>query len=210
MGPILGAIVAAGFYKFIKILEYETANPDQDTDHATNVANTKDLLVAAGINEYDANHVAKELVESRRANPDGAPDPTIVANGQGQAEVRHGPNGMYGTQFRAGGEKPANGAPADGGNGSIEASAPQNSRLSPTPQNSGGVPDSIASARQPGHYSYLGKTGSNPPEPRVDSPAMATQDSIYNPLSHGTNPRLGGLFNSTPRQGFARSSSGGV
>lgn len=30
LGPILGAIVAAGFYKFIKILEYETANPDQD------------------------------------------------------------------------------------------------------------------------------------------------------------------------------------
>ena len=30
MGPILGSIVAAGFYKFIKILEYETANPDQD------------------------------------------------------------------------------------------------------------------------------------------------------------------------------------
>ncbi|KAF2709975.1 aquaporin-like protein [Pleomassaria siparia CBS 279.74] len=29
-GPILGAAVAAGFYKFIKILEYETANPDQD------------------------------------------------------------------------------------------------------------------------------------------------------------------------------------
>lgn len=30
MGPILGSIVAAGFYKFIKILEYETVNPGQD------------------------------------------------------------------------------------------------------------------------------------------------------------------------------------
>ncbi|CAK4034432.1 aquaporin-2-like [Lecanosticta acicola] len=32
VGPLLGAIVASGFYKFIKILEYETVNPDQDTD----------------------------------------------------------------------------------------------------------------------------------------------------------------------------------
>lgn len=30
VGPTLGSIVAAGFYKFIKILEYETANPGQD------------------------------------------------------------------------------------------------------------------------------------------------------------------------------------
>lgn len=30
----MGAIVAAGFYKFIKILEYETANPEQDATEA--------------------------------------------------------------------------------------------------------------------------------------------------------------------------------
>jgi len=34
VGPILGAIVASGFYKFIKILEYESANPDQDATEA--------------------------------------------------------------------------------------------------------------------------------------------------------------------------------
>nr|POE93374.1 aquaporin-1 [Quercus suber] len=34
VGPILGSIVAAGFYKFIKVLEYETANPDQDATDA--------------------------------------------------------------------------------------------------------------------------------------------------------------------------------
>lgn len=28
----MGSIVAAGFYKFIKVLEYETANPSQDAD----------------------------------------------------------------------------------------------------------------------------------------------------------------------------------
>jgi hypothetical protein len=32
VGPILGSIVAAGFYKFIKILEYETVNPGQDVE----------------------------------------------------------------------------------------------------------------------------------------------------------------------------------
>ncbi|KAL8867982.1 MAG: hypothetical protein Q9174_005298 [Haloplaca sp. 1 TL-2023] len=32
LGPILGALLAAAFYKFIKMLEYETANPGQDFD----------------------------------------------------------------------------------------------------------------------------------------------------------------------------------
>jgi aquaporin related protein len=32
VGPALGAIVAVLFYRFIKMLEYETANPGQDCD----------------------------------------------------------------------------------------------------------------------------------------------------------------------------------
>ena len=32
IGPLLGAIVAAGFFWFIKASEYETANPGQDFD----------------------------------------------------------------------------------------------------------------------------------------------------------------------------------
>jgi aquaporin rerated protein, other eukaryote len=47
VGPILGSLLASGFYKFIKMLEYETANPNQDAsapegehfnpdDHASN------------------------------------------------------------------------------------------------------------------------------------------------------------------------------
>ncbi|KAI9805352.1 MAG: hypothetical protein M1833_005805 [Piccolia ochrophora] len=32
LGPFLGALIASGFYKFIKMLEYETANPGQDED----------------------------------------------------------------------------------------------------------------------------------------------------------------------------------
>jgi aquaporin related protein len=34
VGPCLGAIVAVLFYRFIKMLEYETANPGADSDHA--------------------------------------------------------------------------------------------------------------------------------------------------------------------------------
>ena len=30
VGPALGALLAVGFYRFVKILEYETANPGQD------------------------------------------------------------------------------------------------------------------------------------------------------------------------------------
>ncbi|KAL8830011.1 MAG: hypothetical protein Q9191_001675, partial [Dirinaria sp. TL-2023a] len=32
IGPLLGSLLASGFYKFIKVLEYETANPGQDFD----------------------------------------------------------------------------------------------------------------------------------------------------------------------------------
>jgi aquaporin related protein len=31
VGPILGSLLASGFYKLIKMLEYETANPGQDS-----------------------------------------------------------------------------------------------------------------------------------------------------------------------------------
>jgi aquaporin rerated protein, other eukaryote len=30
IGPILGSLLASGFYVFMKALEYETVNPDQD------------------------------------------------------------------------------------------------------------------------------------------------------------------------------------
>ncbi|KAL8948569.1 MAG: hypothetical protein Q9222_005255 [Ikaeria aurantiellina] len=36
LGPVLGALLASAFYKFIKALEYETANPGQDFDDREN------------------------------------------------------------------------------------------------------------------------------------------------------------------------------
>ena len=32
VGPFIGVLIAVGFYKFIKLLEYEMANPGQDAD----------------------------------------------------------------------------------------------------------------------------------------------------------------------------------
>ncbi|KAF3902053.1 Aquaporin-2 [Arthrobotrys entomopaga] len=37
IGPLLGALLAAGFYRLLKFLQYETANPGQDVDLATAV-----------------------------------------------------------------------------------------------------------------------------------------------------------------------------
>lgn len=33
LGPAIGAVIAVLFYRFIKILEYEVANPGQDAKH---------------------------------------------------------------------------------------------------------------------------------------------------------------------------------
>jgi aquaporin related protein len=57
----LGAIVAAGFYKFIKILEYETANPDQDATEA-HIQHLQNGDIHPVTNEE------KAIVESHNAN----------------------------------------------------------------------------------------------------------------------------------------------
>lgn len=65
VGPVLGSVVAAGFYKFIKILEYENANPNQDASRAKQQQRQREkaLLMAAGINEAEADQVASRLSE---------------------------------------------------------------------------------------------------------------------------------------------------
>jgi len=35
VGPLAGTLLATAFYKFIKMLEYETVNPGQDADEHT-------------------------------------------------------------------------------------------------------------------------------------------------------------------------------
>ncbi|CAD0054927.1 unnamed protein product [Aureobasidium pullulans] len=66
LGPLMGSVLAVGFYKFIKTLEYETANPGQDfndkeaevfqvdEDTATTAADVARPNVAIGRSEYIA------------------------------------------------------------------------------------------------------------------------------------------------------------
>jgi aquaporin rerated protein, other eukaryote len=58
VGPLLGAIFAAGFYKLIKVLKYELVNPGQDGD-----AENKSLL-AHDIVAQEASRHALQLNES--------------------------------------------------------------------------------------------------------------------------------------------------
>lgn len=115
-GPVLGSIVAAGFYKFIKILEYESANPNQDASKVQQQQEQrrKDLLMAAGIDEAEAEKVANRLsqVQARdygdvsRSGSEKTVDPEdpktpVKALGLGKLNVQHR-EGMYGSVFGSG------------------------------------------------------------------------------------------------------------
>lgn len=188
VGPILGSILSAGFYKTFKVLEYETANPGQDMDHAASVQKRKDLLMAAGINEADADHVANELSEKNIVGENGGPDGNVIANGQGKSDHAPDTNGMYGTGYR---------------NSSKE-------HLHNT--NAGSRPGLNGAGSQAGRYSYLGRSGRQLSQSqRVDSPAMATQEEVYAPLQRPNDEPLGGMVrNDETRQRFARTASSGV
>lgn len=202
---MLGSIVAAGFYKFIKILEYETANPDQDMDHAAKVQRKKRLLMEAGINEVDAYKVAEELqveaVEGKGEKVDlgnGGPDASVLANGQGRSRSDVDKEGMYGTGFR------------QSSSTDKTAAAPERPGVAPTQATDGQV----------GRYSYLGKAGRQLPSTgsgngvRTDSPAIASPDAVF--VSHDApNEGLGDLWAGSaqgqmPRNRFARTASSGV
>ncbi|KAM0722082.1 hypothetical protein Q7P37_003008 [Cladosporium fusiforme] len=192
LGPVLGSIVAAGFYKFIKILEYETANPDQDMDHAAKVQRKKHLLMAAGINEVDANQVANELQDasvppSERTVVDGTgnggPDGKVLANGQGRSSQDIDREGIYGTGFR-------------GDSLNSEAEKP--------------IVGNRPSAGIIGRYSHLGKS-SRPHSntSRTDSPAIASHNDVY-AAQNAPDEALGGMVADQPRSRFARTASSGV
>lgn len=202
---MLGSVVAAGFYKFIKILEYETANPDQDMDHAAKVQRKKRLLMEAGINEVDAYKVAEELqveaVEGKGEKVDlgnGGPDASVLANGQGRSRSDVDKEGMYGTGFR------------QSSSTDKTAAAPERPGVAPTQATDGQV----------GRYSYLGKAGRQLPSTgsgngaRTDSPAIASPDAVF--VSHDApNEGLGDLWAGSaqgqmPRNRFARTASSGV
>jgi len=200
VGPILGAIIAAGFYKFIKILEYETANPGQDNDAAAGIERRKNLLLAAGINEYDAQKVAEELHEKVAVADAGGPDGQVIANGQGRRSQEVDQQGIYGTQFRQNSTM-----------GHKKRSSDDSDATYPPPQR----PQATTTGSQIGRFSYLGSRGvaqDNPAhlqalnaEQRKNSPAMATNDRLYSSLAHGSDVPLGG---STHSDGASRQQLG--
>ncbi|QDS73599.1 hypothetical protein FKW77_001611 [Venturia effusa] len=86
VGPILGAILAAGFYKFIKVLEYETANPSQDTDGSNIRPQTAESMMEQG-----GRRGSKEWHQSHPSNGSNTSNGTYTTNGVYAAE-----NGGYG------------------------------------------------------------------------------------------------------------------
>lgn len=206
LGPILGSIIAAGFYKFIKVLEYETANPGQDLDHAAKVRRRKHFLLAAGINEADATKVAQELSEKEAVADAGGPNGNMVANGQGRKDVEP-ERPMYGTGFRQPSARSMHSK-----RGSDESDS---TMVQPThPQR----PHYSATGSQAGRFSYLGERGAVPgsaanaqalsAEMRTDSPGMTSNDQLYGSLVHGEDLALGGAVNEEqPRSQFGRTPS---
>ena len=194
MGPILGALLAAGFYKFIKVLEYETANPGQDADHDAQVENRKQHLVAAGINDNDAQHVAQELQEKNAGGDNGGVNGGIMAHGQGRRSQDGDPNGMYGTQFRSS---------QDDINRSSGASE-QTYIQRPTASATGRYSYLANAGRQPSNYSNnVGAQGT--------SPAMAIPDERYAGNGAVSNASPGHMVaGSESRNRFSRTNSGGV
>ncbi|MCJ1474562.1 hypothetical protein MMC13_003221 [Lambiella insularis] len=92
VGPILGSLVASGFYKLIKAIEYETANPGQDFDDKEaevfdpekdttrpNVAVSPDYIVdnAGTIERYSSHGGSMRPQDSRPLSQSTTVPPTI-------------------------------------------------------------------------------------------------------------------------------------
>jgi aquaporin related protein len=228
LGPTLGSIVAAGFYKFIKILEYETANPDQDAannTHKSLLQNRKDLLMAAGLSEADAEEVAnglqgpdpsmKDQASEKTvvaANLHGGPDGKVVANGQGRGSEEHDNVGpMYGTGFRADSAATASSSPGMNTDSQEETQAP--------PQRP------AADAGASGRYSHLAKHSKKPHKftkmplralgyrDRINSPRAATNDEVHFNSNEEDMALGGGVVSrvmNRPKKRLNRTGSGGV
>lgn len=167
-------------------------------DHAAKVEKRKNLLIAAGINEVDAHHVAHELQTSQVVTEKGGPNGAVVANGQGRRGSGED-TVMYGTGFRS------NSHQHTGSTSSGETAVVQR-------------PQAVTTGSQLGRFSYLGRAGVQQPrmnsiinEARLDSPAMATNDELYAPLAAGGDEPLGGMVaDHDPRYRYSRTLSSGV
>ncbi|KAK5127316.1 hypothetical protein LTR08_004355 [Meristemomyces frigidus] len=92
LGPILGSIAAAGFYKLIKILEYETANPDADAaEREAKRANSSSeqarhrQLAAAPTRTSNSSHTYGDFADRNERSPARVPSAAMQSPAMGTA-----------------------------------------------------------------------------------------------------------------------------
>lgn len=89
VGPILGSLLAAGFYWFIKACEYETANPGQDFDDLeANVYNPELELRRPSISQGDpALRVLSSMSDDQTHTAFPAPNEDIASDSYGNTHA---------------------------------------------------------------------------------------------------------------------------
>lgn len=80
VGPIMGAVLAATFYLFVKSLEYETVNLDHDPREFVG----KKFDPVSGQEKEITREGDERVLRSGHTRPSGTSDRTAVANGTGQ------------------------------------------------------------------------------------------------------------------------------
>lgn len=120
IGPLLGALLSSGFFKFIKMLEYETANPDQDAamedarnvaraaangiDHEHEFEHKRDSELGDGAGTTTGMHspeIARRPVQTRMPSERVASDSPAMGTTD---DAYHGlAHGMHGTEDQVGG-----------------------------------------------------------------------------------------------------------
>lgn len=116
VGPLLGALIAVGFYRLIKVLEYETANPGQDfndkeaevfsvdEDTAATAADVARPNIAIGRSEYIADdngiHQSQDIRQSQGRAPKAPanynhPSPLPEETSPAGRTRSNGPRGRY-------------------------------------------------------------------------------------------------------------------
>ncbi|KAI4127634.1 MAG: hypothetical protein LQ347_004526, partial [Umbilicaria vellea] len=157
VGPILGTLLACGFYKFIKALEYETANPGQDLDdrEAQVFDPEKDITrpVVSFAPEYiagpDGNIVPADQYHQQGQEDEGVFRGGEEEHGEGETVAQRGPRPLPLTTAVKGG-KGHGGAPtypATEGAANWDNSQRRPGRHSREGRRSGGV-DTLETARQ--------------------------------------------------------------
>lgn len=74
MGPLLGSLIAVIFYRLIKVLEYETANPGQDfNDQEADVFKVDEDNAATGDDVQRPNPEDLRALSHRNTEEDNAP-----------------------------------------------------------------------------------------------------------------------------------------